>query len=190
MCPTVTTGRPATMPAKSTTPSPAARTRAPGVPARSTPRWPGNHGRGGGSNGRTTRAGPSTGHRKTSSGTGRDDGTTAGRPESVSPRERSASTRAGSAAPAGPTGASSTGGTTATASATAHAKVAASANAKVTCGVANVAAGPPFHDRVVSGRTRSIATGRSVPGRTARRHPHGLDCGQRKVLWTTTHPTR
>lgn len=52
------------MPAKNTTPAPAARTTAPGGAARSTPRCPGSHGRGGGSNPRTGSGAPSRGQRK------------------------------------------------------------------------------------------------------------------------------
>jgi hypothetical protein len=54
---------PATLPAKATMPSPAAKTGAPGVDPRSTPRWPGSHGRPGGSNGTTTSGVPASGHR-------------------------------------------------------------------------------------------------------------------------------
>ena len=50
----LTTGRPATIPAKATTPSPAARTGAASAPARSTPRWPGPYACGGASKGRAT----------------------------------------------------------------------------------------------------------------------------------------
>src|SRR4051794_41263994 len=57
----LTTGRPATMPAKATTPSPAASTGDPGGPARSTPRCPAAYGLAGGSNGRVTTSSPPTG---------------------------------------------------------------------------------------------------------------------------------
>ena len=71
----MTTGRPATRPAKSTVPGPALRTTAPAAAARSTPRWPGSHGRGGGSNRRTGRGGPSTGQRNRPAGVGSATGT-------------------------------------------------------------------------------------------------------------------
>jgi hypothetical protein len=58
----LTTPRPARGPAYTTTPAAAARTVAPGIAARSTPRWPGSHGRGGGAKPRTTTGGPSRGH--------------------------------------------------------------------------------------------------------------------------------
>src|SRR5690606_19137518 len=58
-----TTPRPATGPAKRTTPGPAARTTASGDPARSTPRCPGSHRRGGGSNGLVTTTSPDSGGR-------------------------------------------------------------------------------------------------------------------------------
>ena len=57
----LTTGRPATIPANTTTPSPAARTGAPGAAARSTPRCPAAYGPGGGSKERVTTGAPSTG---------------------------------------------------------------------------------------------------------------------------------
>src|SRR3954447_19035104 len=57
----LTTGRPATMPAKATTPSPAASTGDPGGPARSTPRCPAAYGLAGGSNGRVPTSAPPPG---------------------------------------------------------------------------------------------------------------------------------
>src|SRR3954470_336940 len=57
----LTTGRPATIPAEPTTPSPAASTGDPGGPARSTPRCPAAYGLAGGSNGRVTTSSPPTG---------------------------------------------------------------------------------------------------------------------------------
>lgn len=64
----MTTGRPATGPANVTTPGAAARTSAPAVAARSTPRWPAPHGRAGGSKRPITAPGPppgpSTGHHR------------------------------------------------------------------------------------------------------------------------------
>ncbi|CAN3982980.1 hypothetical protein KPATCC21470_5680 [Kitasatospora purpeofusca] len=64
----MTTGRPATGPVNVTTPGAAARTSAPAVAARSTPRWPAPHGRAGGSKRPITAPGPppgpSTGHRR------------------------------------------------------------------------------------------------------------------------------
>ncbi|WP_246213408.1 hypothetical protein [Kitasatospora viridis] len=61
-CSTATTGRPATSPAKATTPAIAARTGSPGAAARSTPRCPAAHGCGGGLNRRSSAPGPPTGH--------------------------------------------------------------------------------------------------------------------------------
>jgi hypothetical protein len=61
---------PATEPANATVPSPAARTTAPGAAARSTPRWPGSHGSGGGSNERVTVGEPSSGQRYPAVGAG------------------------------------------------------------------------------------------------------------------------
>ncbi len=58
---TLTTPRPATGPANATTPGPAATTASPERPERSTPRCPGSHGCGGGSNPRTTANGSSSG---------------------------------------------------------------------------------------------------------------------------------
>ncbi len=57
----LTNGRPATIPANATTPSPAARTGAPAGPWRSTPRCPGAYVCGGASNGRPTGNGPASG---------------------------------------------------------------------------------------------------------------------------------
>lgn len=62
-CTMLTTPRPAIWPAKSTVPGPAASTVASGRAARSTPRCPGDQGCGGGSNRRTGRGLPSSGHR-------------------------------------------------------------------------------------------------------------------------------
>src|SRR5688572_23365436 len=65
----LTTGRPATIPANATTPSPAARTEVPTAPARSTPRWPGPYACGGASKGRaTTRSASGAVHRATVGG--------------------------------------------------------------------------------------------------------------------------
>src|SRR4051794_41766684 len=47
----LTTGRPATHPANTTTPFPVARTGVQGVPCRSAPRWPAGNGWGGGAEG-------------------------------------------------------------------------------------------------------------------------------------------
>jgi hypothetical protein len=62
-CATLTTGRPATVPAKTTVPGPAAKIGVPAGPARSTPRWPASQGRGGGSKPRET-DGVASGHEK------------------------------------------------------------------------------------------------------------------------------
>jgi hypothetical protein len=59
---TDTTGLVATIPAKTTTPSPAVRMPCPSRPARSTPRCPGNHSCSGGSKDRTTSGRGSRGH--------------------------------------------------------------------------------------------------------------------------------
>jgi hypothetical protein len=59
----LTTPTPATDPAKTTTPAPAASTASPGCPARSTPRCPASHGWGGGSKGRVTTGVPGSGQR-------------------------------------------------------------------------------------------------------------------------------
>jgi hypothetical protein len=60
----LTTPTPATEPAKRTVPAPAAKTVSPPVAARSTPRWPGNHGSGGGLKVVTTVGCPANGQAK------------------------------------------------------------------------------------------------------------------------------
>src|SRR4051794_41849853 len=57
----LTTGRPATQPANTTTPFPAARTGVQGVPCRSAPRWPAVNGWGGGAKGRGAGGAPALG---------------------------------------------------------------------------------------------------------------------------------
>jgi hypothetical protein len=74
----LTTPVPATVPANATTPGPAASTVPPAVPARSTPRCPGSHGRGGGWNGRVTRGCPASGQ-PNAAGRGRSGGGTGAR---------------------------------------------------------------------------------------------------------------
>src|SRR5690349_15325832 len=58
----LTTPRPATSPANATTPAPAARTSSASAAPRSTPRCPGSHGCGGGSNPLVTTGRPASGH--------------------------------------------------------------------------------------------------------------------------------
>src|SRR4051812_13491544 len=74
----LTTGRPATIPANATTPSPAARTAAPGAAARSTPRCPAPYGPAGGSNARVTAGVPFSGQPHAAAGTAGDGSATAG----------------------------------------------------------------------------------------------------------------
>src|SRR3954447_26197039 len=70
----LTTGRPATQPAHTTTPVPAARTGGQGVPRRSAPRWPAANGWGGGSKGRVTVRSPSIGGLQRTARAGAGDG--------------------------------------------------------------------------------------------------------------------
>src|SRR4051812_22127821 len=74
----LTTGRPATIPANATTPSPAASTEAPGAAARSTPRCPGPNGPAGASNARVTGGDPGSGHAHCAPGTAAGGSATAG----------------------------------------------------------------------------------------------------------------
>ena len=93
----LTTGRPATMPAKTTTPSPADSTGPNGTLWRSTPRWPAAYGLGSRSKARVTVSGPSSGATHSApAGTGAD---AAGRAAAeAGSRRRTSSRRAGTRA--------------------------------------------------------------------------------------------
>src|SRR3954468_23636379 len=72
------TGRPATQPANTTTPFPAARTGVQGGPRTSAPRWPAANGWGGGPKGRVTVRSPSIGGLQRTPRSGAGDGAEVG----------------------------------------------------------------------------------------------------------------